>query len=119
MCSKCQQAHNKEIIDENNFVCVECAHTVCDRRIVSESANIFKLGSRFSDVFGLKYQDTDGQMKNIVMGCYGIGISRLMGLIAEKFADDKGLIWPLQVSPFSHIVIVIGDHFDQAKNIAK
>lgn len=53
------------------------------------------------------------------MGCYGIGISRLMGLIAEKFADDKGLVWPVQVSPFSHIIIVIGDHFDQAKNIAK
>lgn len=119
VCESCGQAHNKEIIDENSFVCVECAHTICDRRIVSESANIFKLGSRFSDVFGLKYQDADGQSKNIVMGCYGIGISRLMGLIAEKFADDKGLVWPIEVSPASHIIIVIGDHLDQAKSIAK
>ncbi len=118
VCSNCHQAHNKEIIDEAAFVCVECAHTVCDRRIVSESANIFKLGSRFSDVFGLKYQDTDGQMQPIVMGCYGIGISRLMGLIAEKFADEKGLVWPIEVSPATHIIIVIGDHVDEARTLA-
>ncbi len=78
ICSKCHQAHNKEIIDENNFICAECGHNECVKKIVSEAANIFKLGSRFSDAFGLKYQDTDGQTKNIVMGCYGIGISRLM-----------------------------------------
>lgn len=53
------------------------------------------------------------------MGCYGIGVSRLMGLIAEKFADDKGLVWPTQVSPASHIIIVIGDHLDEAMKIAK
>jgi prolyl-tRNA synthetase len=69
-------------------------------------------------VFGLKYQDTDGQMKNIVMGCYGIGVSRLMWLIAEKFADDKGLVWPVEVSPATHIIIVIGDHLEEAKWIA-
>lgn len=89
ICTKCGQAHNKEIIDENHFVCAECGNTECEKKIVSEVANIFKLGSRFSDAFGLKYQDADGQTKNIVMGCYGIGISRLMGLIAEKFADEK------------------------------
>jgi len=89
ICTKCGQAHNKEIIDENNFICAECGHSECEKKIVSEVANIFKLGSRFSDAFGLKYQDADGQTKNIVMGCYGIGISRLMGLIAEKFADEK------------------------------
>lgn len=89
ICKKCNQAHNKEIIDEDNFVCAECGHTECETKIVSEVANIFKLGSRFSDAFDLKYQDQDGKTKNIVMGCYGIGISRLMGLIAEKFNDEK------------------------------
>lgn len=82
-------------------------------------ANIFKLGSRFSDTFGLKYQDVDGQTKNIVMGCYGIGVSRLMGLIAEKFADEKGLVWPENVAPFSHHLIVIGDNIEKAKELAK
>lgn len=69
-------------------------------------------------MFGLKYQDTDGQMQPIVMGCYGIGISRLMGLIAEKFADEKGLVWPIEVSPATHIIIVIGDHVDEARTLA-
>lgn len=118
ICDSCGQAHNKEIIDENNFVCAICNHTVCERKIVSEAANIFKLGSRFSDAFGLKYQDADGQSKNIVMGCYGIGISRLMGLIAEKMADEKGLVWPESIAPYSHIIIVIGDHLDKATQLA-
>lgn len=50
------------------------------------------------------------------MGCYGIGISRLMGVIAEKFADEKGLVWPENVAPFTHEIIVIGDHLEEAKN---
>ncbi|MBX9809588.1 prolyl-tRNA synthetase, partial [Candidatus Gracilibacteria bacterium] len=119
ICRKCNQAHNKEIIDENNFVCAECGHTECDKKIVSEVANIFKLGSRFSDAFGLKYQDADGQTKNIVMGCYGIGVSRLMGLIAEKFNDEKGLIWPENIAPFSHHLIVLGDNLAKAQELAK
>ena len=53
------------------------------------------------------------------MGCYGIGVSRLMGLIAEKFADDKGLVWPAEVSPASHIIIVIGDHLTEARKLAE
>ena len=118
VCSKCHQAHNKEIIDENNFICAMCTNTECERRIVAESANIFKLGSRFSDAFDLKYQNAEGKFKNMVMGCYGIGISRLMGLIAEKFADEKGLVWPIQVSPFSHVIIVIGPYFKEAKKLA-
>jgi prolyl-tRNA synthetase len=60
-----------------------------EKKIVSEVGNIFKLGSRFSDAFGLKYQDKDGSTGKIVMGCYGIGVSRLVGVIAEKFADDR------------------------------
>lgn len=119
ICRKCNQAHNKEIIDENNFVCAECGHTECDKKIVSEVANIFKLGSRFSDAFGLKYQDADGQTKNIVMGCYGIGVSRLMGLIAEKFNDEKWLIWPENIAPFSHHLIVLGDNLAKAQELAK
>ncbi len=118
ICNKCGQAHNKEIIDEHQFICAECGNTECEQKIVSEVANIFKLGSRFSDTFWLKYQDADGQSKNIVMGCYGIGISRLMGLIAEKFSDEKWLVWPEQVAPYSHIMIVIGDHLEVAKKLA-
>lgn len=53
------------------------------------------------------------------MGCYGIGISRLMGVIAEKFADEKGLVWPENIAPYSHVIIVIGDHHAEAKKLAE
>jgi prolyl-tRNA synthetase len=119
ICKKCGQAHNKEIINPESFICAECGHTECDVKIVSEVGNIFKLGSRFADAFGLKYQDADGTTKNIVMGCYGIGISRLMGVIAEKFADEKGLVWNDNIAPYSHILIVIGDHLEEAKKLAQ
>lgn len=118
ICKKCGQSHNKEIINPEAFVCVECGHTEYELKIVSEVGNIFKLGSRFSDVFGLKYQDKDGTTKNIVMGCYGIGISRLVGVIAEKFADEKWLIWPENIAPYSHAIIVIGNHLEETKKIA-
>lgn len=119
ICEKCGQAHNLEIIDPTAFVCAECGHTTFEKKIVSEVGNIFKLGSRFSDAFGLKYQDRDGVAKNMVMGCYGIGISRLMGVIAEKFADEKWLIWPESIAPYSHVIIVIGDHLAEAETLAK
>ncbi len=119
LCKKCGQAHNKEIINPEAFECVECGHRECDMKVVSEVGNIFKLGSRFSDAFGLKYQSQDGTTGKIVMGCYGIGISRLMGVIAEKFADDKGLIWPESIAPYSHVMIVIGENLEKAKQLAE
>lgn len=119
ICEKCWQAHNLEIINPDAFICAECNNTTYTKKTVSEVGNIFKLGSRFSDAFGLKYQDQDGTTKNIVMGCYGIGISRLMGLIAEKMADEKWLIWPASITPFSHVIIVIGNNLERAQQLAK
>jgi prolyl-tRNA synthetase len=62
--------------------------------------NIFKLGSRFADAFDVNFTDRDGTMKKPVMGCYGIGPSRLVGTIAECMSDDHGLVWPENVAPF-------------------
>ena len=65
-----------------------------------EVGNIFKLGSRFSEAFGFKFLDKDGVAKYPVMGCYGIGPSRLMGTIAEVLSDENGLVWPEDVAPY-------------------
>lgn len=70
-----------------------------------EVGNIFKLGSRFSDAFGLSYLDAAGARQPIYMGCYGIGPSRVMGTIAEVLGDERGLSWPKEVAPFAvHLV---------------
>jgi len=63
-----------------------------------EVANIFKLGSRFTDAFSARYTDRSGQSQKIMMGCYGLGSTRLMGTIAECLSDEKGLVWPVSGS---------------------
>lgn len=74
-----------------------------------EVANIFPIGTeRFSEKLDLAYKDEKGENKFPFMGCYGIGVSRLMGTIAEVLSDDKGLIWPKEVSPFSVHLISAG-----------
>jgi len=65
-----------------------------------EVGNIFKLGTRFSDAFNLQYTDRDGAMKKPVMGCYGLGPSRLLGTIAECMSDEHGLVWPENIAPY-------------------
>lgn len=74
---------------------------------VSEVGNIFPLGTKFSDAFGYKYTDEEGKKRPVYMGSYGIGTSRIMGVIVEKFHDEKGILWPQQVTPFPcHIILL-------------
>jgi prolyl-tRNA synthetase len=71
----------------------------------SEVGNIFPLGTKYSDSFDFNYVDANGQKQKVVMGCYGLGISRVIGVIVEKFHDDKGIIWPKEIAPFQvHLV---------------
>lgn len=119
ICKDCNIAHNKEIVDvENGFVCSACKSTNVRIEKASEVWNIFPLMTRFSDAFGLKYTDADGTSKPVYMGCYGIGISRLMGVIAEYMMDDKWLVWPANIAPASHYIIVIWDNLERAKKLA-
>ncbi len=72
-----------------------------------EVGNIFPLKDKFSKIFDLKYKDKEGKENLVMMGCYGIGISRLMGAIVEVCNDDKGIVWPAQVAPYDiHMVHV-------------
>ena len=74
-----------------------------------EVGNIFTLGEKYSKALDLAYTAEDGTKKTVYMGSYGIGPSRLMGLIAEHFADDKGLVWPVNVAPAQVYLVRIGD----------
>ncbi len=75
----------------------------------AEVGNIFKLKFKYSEPLGLSYTDEANSKQTVYMGCYGIGVSRVMGVIAEKYADDKGLVWPESVAPFRYHMIAIGD----------
>lgn len=74
-----------------------------------EVGNIFKLMTKFSDPFSLTYKDAEGRETPVIMGCYGIGLGRLMGTIVEMLADEKGIVWPEAVSPYRvHLVELSG-----------
>ncbi len=84
-----------------------------------EVANIFSLGTKFTEPFDLKYKNEKGEEKLVIMGSYGIGLGRLMGTIVEILSDDKGIIWPVSVSPFKVHLIEITSENKKVKETAK
>jgi len=99
ICDKCHVAINKEIIEEQK-VCPVCGNSELREDKAVEVGNIFKLGTRFSKPCNLKFRDASGVENEVIMGCYGIGPSRLIGTIVEIFHDDRGIIWPEAIAPF-------------------
>jgi prolyl-tRNA synthetase len=106
-------AVNKEVLDDPDVLQQAFGGNAVDAALLQESkaievGNIFKLGARFSDAFGLSYLDAAGKTNPIVMGCYGLGPSRVMGAIAECLSDDRGLVWPEEIAPYRvHLVSLL------------
>ncbi|MDQ5957704.1 MAG: prolyl-tRNA synthetase [Patescibacteria group bacterium] len=80
-----------------------------------EVGNIFKLSTRYSEPLGLVYLDEAGKSYPVVMGCYGLGISRLMGTVVEVLADAGGLVWPKAIAPFSFHLVSLGNSAEVIK----
>ena len=72
-----------------------------------EIGNTFKLGTKYSESFNLKYTDSDNELKDVHMGCYGIGLGRCLASIVEQRNDEKGIIWPMNVAPYKVAIIII------------
>jgi prolyl-tRNA synthetase len=94
-----KRAVNKEVIDDERLDQTGIDKSKLRERRAIEVGNIFPLESKYTDALGVYYVDEHGQQQPIVAGCYGIGISRLVGALAEHFADDKGLVWPDAIAP--------------------
>ncbi len=110
LCQKCHIGVNREIIADQP-TCPQCKgalDTTNGERAI-EVGNIFKLKTRFSDAFRLTYKDATGKDKPVLMGCYGIGLGRLMGSVVEVHHDDAGIIWPEGISPFAVHIIALKD----------
>lgn len=70
-----------------------------------EVGHVFKLGTRYSEAMNATYLDDNGKSQPMIMGCYGIGVSRTLAAVAEQFNDENGLVWPAQVAPFEvHLI---------------
>ena len=114
VCDSCRYAENKEIAklkDGDAYPTRLPDGQECDGKIREKQAievgNIFPLGTKYSDAFGLMFTDEKGKKQPIVMGSYGIGISRLMATVVEIFHDDKGIVWPESVAPFKMHLIAL------------
>lgn len=98
------EVYNKETLKEFDLEAEELLS-----RSACEVGNIFKLKTRFSEPLNLSYSNQAGENNIVYMGCFGIGISRLIGIIAEVFSDDKGLFWPEAIAPFLVHLVILGE----------
>jgi prolyl-tRNA synthetase len=98
-------AYNREVVTPEDAKKLGVDFDALEVVKASEVGNIFPLGTKFSAAIGYTYTDEAGKQQPVYMGSYGIGSSRLVGVLAEKFSDAKGLVWPKTVAPFDvHLI---------------
>lgn len=116
----CPDGHfsqNEEVFDKKASKCPACGSDLQKAKSI-EAGNIFSLGTKYSEPLGAFFTDKNGVKAPIIMGCYGLGISRLMGTIVEANHDDKGIIWPKSVAPFAcHLLPILSGKQEQDKKI--
>ena len=107
-CDDCDFCVNVEIakVGEGD-TCPRCKKSKLKKARASEAGNVFDLGQKYTKDFGFTFAAKDGSKKYPIMGCYGFGISRVMGILVEKYHDERGIIWPESVSPFQvHLISI-------------
>jgi len=103
---------------EEGDVCPVCGKLMKQTRGV-EVGHIFKLGRKYTDAMDCKYLNVEGQQETPIMGCYGIGVSRVMAAIIEQNCDEKGIIWPKIAAPYQVVVVALGKPDSQEMAIAE
>lgn len=103
-------AINEEVMSDDNLSKLGINREDLEPVKSAEVGNIFKFGTKKSEETDFKYIDEGGKSQFIHLGSYGIGITRLMGVIVEKFSDTKGIIWPISVAPFKIYLTRLGDN---------
>ncbi len=91
---------------EDGDVCPKCGQPIKTAQGI-EVGHIFKLGTKYSDALGLNYLDDSGEAKTVVMGCYGIGVTRCLAAAIEQGNDENGIILPVSIAPFEVIVVPV------------
>ena len=98
--------------------CPACGKPVKTARGI-EVGQVFKLGTKYSESMGAYYKDENQQEKPIVMGCYGIGVTRTLSAVVEQHHDENGIIWPISVAPYHCIIMLINPKDDVQKELAE
>ena len=120
-CDQCDYCINTEIAKDlqEESACPRCQKAKLKKARASEVGNVFDLGQKYTHDFDLKLANKNGELIYPIMGCYGIGISRLMGVIAEALHDDKGLVWPETIAPLKVHLVGLNLDNDQVKKQAE
>ena len=101
-------------VKENDY-CPKCGKRLHFKHGI-EVGNTFKLGDKYSKIMNLTYLDQDNKEKYPVMGCYGIGLGRILASVAEQQNDENGLIWPLEIAPFKVAIVLLNDSAKEYAN---
>ena len=99
-------------------LCPECGERLALKKGI-EVGNTFKLGTKYSESLGLNYLGSDNKNHPVVMGCYGIGVERIISAIVEQNHDKNGIIWPINIAPYKVSIIVINMKDKKQINIAE
>ncbi|HVV66625.1 MAG TPA: aminoacyl--tRNA ligase-related protein [Candidatus Saccharimonadales bacterium] len=108
-------AVNKEVYTDEVLKQVGLEKSELEEVKAAEVGNIFSFGTAKSEQLGLYLTDETGSKQAVVLGSYGIGVTRLMGVVAEHFADDRGLVWPVEIAPAQIILVRLGDNPEVVK----
>ena len=109
---------NKELEETDSSVCPKCGKQLNKVRGI-EIGNIFQLGKKYTESMHMTYTDANGESKTPIMGCYGIGVTRVMAAIIEESADDNGPIWNMETAPFAVEVIGLPDKENKTFELAE
>ncbi len=117
-CPSCEFCVNSDIAKEKEGDdCPHCKKEKLEKGRASEVGNVFDLSQKYSKDFDLTYTDEKGKKSHPFMGCYGWGTTRTMGVVVEKFNDEKGMIWPESIAPFKVHLINLKKEGKEADNL--
>jgi prolyl-tRNA synthetase len=100
------------VVAEPGEVCLECGEGRLESMRGIEVGHIFQLGTKYSELLGAQFIDDKGQTHPMVMGCYGVGVSRLVAAAIEQKHDDKGIVWPAALAPYDLHVLLLSKKDD-------
>jgi prolyl-tRNA synthetase len=98
--------------------CPHCHHKLEFRRSI-EVGHVFKLGTKYSSALAAKYLDAEGKTHDMIMGCYGIGVNRILAAAIESHHDENGIIWPISIAPYQVIIVSLSATDEQVKSTAE
>lgn len=117
-CKDCDFCINLEVIETDAMTCKMCGPHLQEGK-ASEVGNVFDLGIRYPEAFDLTFSTKEGEGAYPIVGCYGIGVTRAMGVIVEKLHDEKGILWPMSVAPFRVSLVTLDSLYEESWEIYK